>query len=585
MGGSEEGDQPETSGAWCAEAARHLDAGRLEAALKAARAAAELDPGDEWAHRLLSLAHTRLGRFAEALEEAEEAVRLAPGSWTARLRLSEAAHRVPGRWAQAVEQAELAARFAPDEPEPVVRQGDLALARGDHRRAIQTYERALALLGEPENHDGAVRGAAAQARVNLGLALLRWDRFRAHHDPAWPVDPRETGRARRALDVWARQVRLLLAAATVAVALAALGLDAGAQARAAGLGALLLLVPLTVRQARRVRAWRYVPAMLGRDPWLGAAIVSTALSIAAFAAWLVLPALHTAPLAPVLDPVWAGLAGIVVLGWPALALLRLLTDVWRGRPVKALGQFARAAGERLARRNATVTRWILLGRAWSAQLALGATAAALDPRGAVLELAVPYVLARSSRGTGGDRWLAAAFVLLGVSAAGCAAGGLSGWAWGWRVGLAGKAAVVAVFAVRAVLAWWRGAPGPWRASLLMCEDLLTGEAHPPVGLGPEVRQAFAYARGVALAYGDARGPRVSGAVTALSTSGELRLIVEEDVWAAVERDPRVTVFAADTMRTRHWVEVRGVAWPDGDVLRVTPRRVLEGEFPGRHQRR
>ena len=53
--------------------------------------------------------------------------------------------------------------------------------------------------------------------------------------------------------------------------------------------------------------------VLGGDPWLGAAVVSAVVSVAAFAAWLLLPAIPAWPAA--LDPVWAGLAGVAVLGW------------------------------------------------------------------------------------------------------------------------------------------------------------------------------------------------------------------------------------------------------------------------------
>jgi hypothetical protein len=88
-----------------------------------------------------------------------------------------------------------------------------------------------------------------------------------------------------------------------------------------------------------------------------------------------------------------------------------------------------------------------------------------------------------------------------------------------------------------------------------------------------------------LSYGDALGPRVAGAVASVTSSGELRLIAETAAWAAIEQDPRVAVFATDPLQRRFWVEVRGIARADSDVLRVTPKQVLFGEFPGRHQRR
>ncbi|WP_327090680.1 hypothetical protein OIE66_08665 [Nonomuraea sp. NBC_01738] len=509
---------------------------------------------------------------------AREAVRLAPGSWAARLRLSAALRRLPGHWEESVRQAELARAYAPEEPSPHTQLGDLALLRGDHRTAEPHYRAALATEeGDP------------QARVNLGLTLLRWDSPRAHHDPAWPLDPRESGRARRALEVWSRQARLLVAVTTAVVALAALGFDKGAEARLGGYAMLALLAGLTYRQARRVGVWAYVPAMFGRAPWLAMAVISAVVTVVAFAAWLVLP------VAPAFDPVWAGLTGILVLGWPALALLNGLAEIWRGHPSRALAEFAGVPGERAARRDTGVTLWIVLGRAWSALAVVALAALALDPftvgpvslgtPAALVGLAVPYPLVAAYRRARPheDRWLAAAIALSALGALGCAAGAAGNLTWAWRGGLGALAAVVVVFALRSARAWWRGGPGPWRASLLMC-DLPLGDA-PSVGLTPEVRQAFAYARSVVLSYTGPHGPRVVGAVASVTKTGELRLIAETPAWEAIEADPRVAVFAADPLQRRFWVEVRGIALGDPDALRVTPKHVLVGEFPGRHQRR
>ncbi|WP_371825918.1 tetratricopeptide repeat protein [Nonomuraea turcica] len=557
---------------WCDEALTRLDAGRPESALDAARRAADLDPGAEWAYRLISLAHERLGRDADAVPPAERAVELARGSWPARLRLAAILRRTPGRWREAVEHAELARKFAPEEPDPEVMLGDLALLRGDHAEAGRSY---LAALAADPGH--------RQARVNLALSLLRWDRPRPHHDPAWPVDPRDTGRARRALEVWSRQSRLLVAVATVAVAVSALLFDLGAQAQLAGFAVLVLLVPLTVGQARRVRLWSYVPAMFGRDPWLGAGVVSAAVSVLAFAAWLLLGAMPAVPSS--FDPVWAGLAGIVVLGWPALAAVRALTEAWRGRPLAALEQSLLAGADRTARRNTGVTLWILLCRTWSILVPVVCGALAVEPRAAVAALAVPYPMVRGYLRARyrDDAWLAAAtgFVVLGAAA--CAAGGALASAWAWRIGLGALGAAMAVFAARALRAWWRGGPGPWRASLIMSDPPMG--AAPSIVLTPEVRQTFSYARSIVLSYGDQLGPRVVGAAASVTSTGELRLIAETEAWEAIEADPRVAVFAADPLQRRFWVEVRGIALPDSDILRVTPKEVLVGEFPGRHQRR
>ncbi|WP_197094110.1 hypothetical protein [Nonomuraea sp. SBT364] len=209
----------------------------------------------------------------------------------------------------------------------------------------------------------------------------------------------------------------------------------------------------------------------------------------------------------------------------------------------------------------------------------------VEPRAAVVALAVPYPLVRACRKArgGADPWLAAAVALVVAGAAAGAAGGALGMVWGWRGSAAALGACVAVAALRALRAWWRGTAGPWRASLTMC-DLPMGGG-PPVALDPEVRQAFAYARSVVLSYGDPLGPRVVGAAASMTASGELKLIAGTGAWEAIEDDPRVAVFAADPLQRRSWVEVRGIALADADVLRVTPKEVLVGQFPGRHQRR
>ena len=231
---------------------------------------------------------------------------LAPGSWAARLRLAAVLRHVPGRWDEAAEQAALAARFAPEEPDPHVLVGDLALLRAEHAEAARAYREALRL--DPRH---------AQARVNLGLTLLRWERSRTHHDPAWPIDPREhrpgqegpggvvapdppAGRRR---DRRRRGGRPRL--------------RPGAAGRAGRPGRAGPLAGLTVRQARRVRAWAYVPAMLGRDPWFGAAVAGGIVAVAAFAGWLalgsapagiaVVPGLRSGGL-PWVGLLWAGLA-------------------------------------------------------------------------------------------------------------------------------------------------------------------------------------------------------------------------------------------------------------------------------------
>ncbi|MFB9723917.1 hypothetical protein [Planobispora longispora] len=614
-------------------AAARLGRGQPEAALEAARRAVDLDPraeaGADWGYRLASLAFERLGRDAEAVAAAEEAVRLAPGSWTARLRLGTALRRIPGRWTESRAQAARAARYAPEEPDPHVLVGDLSLLRGDYAQARTAYRHALR---RRDDHPGA--------RINLGLALLRWERSRGHHDPAWPVDPRETGRARRALEVWSRQVRLLLAVALLGIAAAVFGPGLAAalgeggaaafapglltEARVGGGAALAAVLVITLRQARRVRLWPYVPGMLVRDPWLFLSVVITLLAVAAYGAALAtLPraARQLASAVTEADPadlpenllgnVWAVPVLLVLLNGVALPVLRTLAEAWRGRPVRALAQFTEADEDRTAGRDIDVTLWLVAVRAWSALAAVAAAAWFLeDGRWAFTALAVPVVLrwaygraGRPSRLRGvlaGDRWLAGVLTLLAAAslvlaaAAAVRALGLPGPLdrRAWQVGIGVLAAVVAAYVARAARAWWQGTPGPGRASLIMCESCgrrLPGDARPPVGLSGEVRRAFADGRGVVLAYADSTGPRALpvGSVGSVGPGGELRLIAADDAWEAAERDPRVAVFVADPLERRFWAEVRGVAVGDAEaeVLRVTPKHVMVGDYPGRHQGR
>ncbi|MEV7010320.1 hypothetical protein [Streptosporangium sp. NPDC051022] len=591
---------------WCVAAVAWLDRDRPEAALEAARQAIDRDSGAgsaaDWGYRLASLAFERLGRDAEAVAAAEEAVRLAPGSWTARLRLGAALRRVPGRWRESSAQAARAARYAPEEPDPHVLVGDLALLRGEHRRAETAYRAALRIM---DDHPGA--------RINLGLALLRWRRPLGHHDPAWPIDPRETGRARHAVELWSRQVRALLAVALAAVVAVAFGTGLTSEAAIGGAAVPPAVLVITLRQGRRVRLWPYVPRMLARDPWLAVSVVAAVVTVAAYTVAVAALPREVLPLTPGSPPGgwWAWPAGLVLLNGAILLVLRMPVEAWRGRPVRALAEFAAAHRDRTARRNITVTLWLVAGRAWSALAALALAVALLDePRPALAALAVPAALVWT-RARGGlarcldqvlaaDRWLVTARALLlaaSVSLAGTAAVAFCGLPatmgeWAWWTGTAALAALVAVFAVRSARAWWRGVPGPWRSSLIMCESCghrLPGDAEAPVGLSAEIRRAFTYARGVVLAYADPTGPRALavGAVSSIGPGGELRLIAADDAWEAAERDPRVAVFVADPMERRFWAEVRGIAIGDTetDVLRVTPKQVVVAEYPGRHQGR
>ncbi|GGL18651.1 tetratricopeptide repeat protein [Planomonospora parontospora] len=598
---------PDDPHRWCAAALDRLARGRPEAALEAARRAVEHDspdgPAAGWGYRLASLAFERLGRDAEAVAAAEEAVRLAPGSWAARLRLGSALRRIPGRWSEAWSQAARAVRYAPEEPDPHVLAGDLALLRGEHGRARDAYRAALRRAGD---HPGA--------RVNLGLAFLRWERPRNHHDPAWPVDPRETGRTRRALETWSRQTRILLAAALLAAVAAALGPGLTAEARICAAAAPAAVLAITLRQARRIGLWSYVPAMLTRDVWLGLTVAAAPVAVAAYVTAVAtlpeaLPGTAVPP-GPAAGP-WAAPAGVVLLNGAALLVARVLAEAWRGRPVRALAEFSAAGGDRTARRDTGVTLWLVAGRAWSVLAGAAAAAGALgDPRWGLVAPVVTLALLRVHRGGGlaphlrgilaADRCLAGTLALLvaaSLALGGAAAAALLGLPGRlvrltWQAAVGVLVAAVAVYAIRSVRAWWRGAPGPRRASLAMGDGRgrrTPGDVRPPVRLSGEVRHAFTSGCGVVLAYAGPTGPRALavGSIGSVGPAGELRLIAAGAARDAAEHDPRVTVFVGDPLRRRFWAEVRGIAIGDAEAetLRVTPEHVVVGEYPGRHQGR
>ncbi|WP_242659552.1 hypothetical protein [Thermostaphylospora chromogena] len=594
--------EPEDPREWCVMAAKLLADDQPEAALAAADEAIKRDERIEWGHRLASLALERLGRDAEAVAAAERAVRLAPGSWAARLRLGSALRRTPGRWREAWTQAAKAVHFAPEEPDAHVLAGDLALARGEHDRAARSYR--AALDGAPDH---------LVARINLSLALLRWERPRPHHDPAWVIDPRETGGARNAVETWARQVRLLFAVALPPVVAAGLLGGHRTQAAIAGLAVLALAAVPTLRQARRMRIWSYLPQILARDVWLTVKVALTPLSALAYTA-----AVLTLPVQTVPASARTGLLGFVVLNGAAVPVVRVLVEAWRGRPVLALAELTAALPERTARRNADIALWIVAARAWSLTVLAalvspligglatgpGRLAAALAvPAG----IAVPAGLAWARRRTGlsgqlrrlmkADRSLALALALAITASAAIAvagaAGALGGRAassvavWGWRAVPVALAGAAVVFVLRTVRARLSGLPGPWRESLVFCEGCgrrQPGDISPPVELSEEVRRAFTSSRGVVLAYADPSGPRAMavGAVASIGPTGELCLIADDDAWQAAERDPRVSIFAADPIERRFWTEVCGTALGDAEaeVLRVTPKRVVIGEYPG-----
>jgi hypothetical protein len=359
--------------------------------------------------------------------------------------------------------------------------------------------------------------------------------------------------------------------------------------------------------------------MLGRDLWLSMDVSIALMVVAAYTVAIVtLPGVRGVVLGDVpsvVNGLWAGLLGLVLFNGVAVLVLRVLVETWRGRPLAALAEFAAAGGERTARRDTGVTLWLVIGRIWCLTLVVALLPVFSGrPATALAGLAAPaaflYARRRGAAFTRTsllmDRWLAVAVGAVLLAAVALVAAGALGAAaatpalraapeageQAWRLAFVALLGTVVAFAARAGGAWWRGTPGPWRASLIPCEGCgarLPGDAAPSAVLSDQVRQAFTYSRGVVLAYADAGGPRALAvsAVASISDAGELRLIATDEAWLAADRDPRVAVFVAGPADRRFWAEVRGVALgdPDEDVLRVTPKQVITGEYPGRHQAR
>jgi len=390
---------------------------------------------------------------------------------------------------------------------------------------------------------------------------------------------------------------------------------------------------LPLRHARRVRAWAYLPAMFDRDPWLGMSVWVTVAVVLAYAVAVA----AGGPADGIDGALWAAVVGLALFSGVAMAVLRALVQIWRGRPLAALAEFAAADAHPTARRAAEVSLWLVAGRLWCLAAApLLAVYVTGDPRAGLAALLVPIAFGYARLCAGGygravaarDRGLLLAFgavlfaaaALVGASlfttggaapaggvvearlAAGSEAaatvaapeetalsGPVAAALWSAAAALA---VVPLAYAARVAAARWHGDPGATRAALTLVEPRgrpLPEDVMPSPDLDEQVRHAFTLSRGVVLVYVDESGPRALpvDAVAAVTDTGEIRLTVADEARRAAERDPRVTVHVTDPAGGRLWAEVRGVALADGEeaVLRVTPTQVTVGEYPGRHQER
>ncbi len=263
---------PEDLDAWCELARAELSCGNPDKALQAANRALAHHPGDEWPHRVASIALGRMGQHEPAVQAAREAARLAPDTWQTLRRLAEAIDdhpQPPGVRAQLRAEAWAAANraveLAPLEPAAHCTVGHLCLGSENTQQAQRAFREALRL--DPGN---------ALALNGLGLTSLRDGRSfaaTAEFGAAAAADPHDNAaRSNIVVAVWLFALRMSL---SLILLLIIFGVMAQYDSRAgrltaatvvlSGLSVLLLLrwrrVPLRLRS--------YVLRLPRREPLLG----------------------------------------------------------------------------------------------------------------------------------------------------------------------------------------------------------------------------------------------------------------------------------------------------------------------------
>lgn len=156
---------PDSVEAACLMAQCHELAGDRQLMLVEAEHACGLDGDNAWAHQLRSAALRKLGRPREAVEAAQEAVRLNPHFWAPPVALVESlmACGDKGALKDARHAMQEALRLAPDHPDVRVTAARLHTALGDIRTARTLYQDVLA--SHPDN-----------AVAHNNLALLEMER-------------------------------------------------------------------------------------------------------------------------------------------------------------------------------------------------------------------------------------------------------------------------------------------------------------------------------------------------------------------------------------------------------------------------
>jgi Flp pilus assembly protein TadD len=168
---------PDSARAWCLLARAQLGGGNEAGAVQAAHRASELDPADDWPHRLASTALIGLGRADDAVAAAVCARSLAPHCWRSHVCLAQAAASA-GHQDLAGQASAAALVIAPGEPDVHVTAGRVALSAGDLDRARASQQAALAI--DPANSAAfnelgliSLRGRDAPAAAGYFLQAVR----------------------------------------------------------------------------------------------------------------------------------------------------------------------------------------------------------------------------------------------------------------------------------------------------------------------------------------------------------------------------------------------------------------------------
>jgi eukaryotic-like serine/threonine-protein kinase len=118
--------------------------GRTDDAVAAFQRAMALQPHDDEVHRLLGRVFERAGRAKEAQAAYERALAIRPGSWHNHSELG-AFHFGAGRYADAAVSFRRVTELAPDNAWGFVNLGAAYHAQGDRTRALEYYQRAVAI--------------------------------------------------------------------------------------------------------------------------------------------------------------------------------------------------------------------------------------------------------------------------------------------------------------------------------------------------------------------------------------------------------------------------------------------------------